>query len=266
MRPRWLIELDPDFPGPEQVLRSQLVELIELEPGPPWAPSWPDVPLPAVAYGTMRTMRRLQGHAPLAPAVFDHYPSLRWTSFLPQVYDLLGREVFIVPLSALAQIDLRRHFGDRFFVRPETNYKLFAAQVVPCDEAASFFDFHRDHGAELVVLSEVVALGDEYRCFCRQGEVFCHSSYPHEPYSPAPPDVVAFAAACARRLYESRSLRMISVDVARAPDGRLRLVEIGGVNSWGVYGCDLPAFVAAMEAEAWQAWEDRQCLLSGTSG
>lgn len=258
MRPRWLIEIDPDFPGPEQLLRSQLVDVVPLEPGHPWAPRWPEVALPAVAYGTMRTLRQLQSHRPLAPAVFDHYPSLRWSVFVPHVYDLLGREVFLVPLAALAHLDLKRHFGDQVFVRPETNYKLFAAGVVGCDEVAKFFEFHREHQAELVVLSEVVALGNEYRCFCREGEVVCHSSYPHEPYSPAPPDVVAFAAQCARRLYEARSLRMITVDVARAADGRLRLVEIGGVNSWGVYGCDLEAFVAAMEAEAMLVWEDHQ--------
>lgn len=253
---RWLLEEDPDFPGPEALRRAGLVDVVPLDPGPPWAPRWPEVTGPAVAYGTMRTLRRLQGHAPLAHAVFDHYPSLRWSSFLPHVYDLLGREVFLVPLAALPHLDLRRHFDKQVFIRPETNYKLFASGVVDCDQVGSFLDFHAEHRAELVVLSQVVELGPEYRCFCREGQVFAHSSYPALPYQPAPPDVLAFAADCARRLLSARSLRLITVDVARAPDGRLRLVEIGGVNSWGVYGCDLPSFVAALEAEALLAWED----------
>lgn len=257
IRVPWLIEEDPDFPGPQTLREAGIVEVIPLDPGPPWAPRWPAVEGPAVAYGTMRTLRRLQSHRPLAHAVFDDYPALRWTSFLPHVYDLLGREVFLVPLGALAHLDLPRHFGPQVFVRPETNYKLFAAQVVESSEVDRFLEFHAEHVREMVVLSEVVSLGQEYRCFCREGQVFASSSYPDIPYMEAPVDVIALAQQCARRLFEGRGLRMITVDVARAPDGRLRLVEVGGVNSWGVYGCDLRAFVAAMEAEALLSWEDR---------
>ena len=42
---------------------------------------------------------------------------------------------------------------------------------------------------------------------------------------------------------------MVTVDVGVARD-RLRLIEMGGVNSWGLYGADPDAFIAAMEAEA----------------
>lgn len=256
-RPAWLIEEDPDFPGPERVLRSGLVEVIPLDPGPPWAARWPAVALPAVAYGTMQTMRRLQHHRPLAPAVFDHYPSLRCSSYLRHVYDLLGREVFLLPLRALGCIDLRRHFGERVFIRPDTNYKLFASGVVDCAQIEAFLGVHQEHRDELVVASEVVALGQEYRCFCRKGKVVCHSSYPLEPYGPAPAGVIAFAEACAGRLSGALPLRMLTVDVALDAAGKLRLVEVGGVNSWGVYGCDLPAFVEAMEAEALEVFEEQ---------
>ncbi|MCU0654779.1 MAG: ATP-grasp domain-containing protein [Polyangiaceae bacterium] len=256
-RVRWLLEEDPDFPGPQTLREAALVDAIPLDPGPPWAPRWPSVDGPLVAYGTMRTLRRLQAHAPLAHAVFDSYPALRWSSWLPSLYDLLGREVFLVPMNALASLDLERHFGPRVFVRPETNYKLFAARVILAHQAHEFLDFHREHARELVVLSQVVDLGHEFRCFCREGEVFAHSSYPDLPYREAPDIVLAAARACARRLLEQRGLRMITVDLALSPENQVRLVEIGGVNSWGVYGSHLPSFVAAMEAEALLCWEDR---------
>ena len=255
---RWLLEEDPDFPGPQALRASQLVDLIPLEPGPPWAPRWPAVEGPAVAYGTMRTLRRLQAHAPLAHAVFDSYPALRWSSWLPSLYEFLGREVFLAPMGALAHLDLRRHFGARVFVRPETNYKLFASGVVGVDDIPRFLDFHREHARELVVLAQIVDLGQEFRCFCREGEVFTHSSYPDLPYTEAPPSVLAVARRCARRLLEERGIRMVTVDLALDRGGQVRLVEIGGVNSWGVYGSALPPFVAAMEAEAILSWEDRQ--------
>lgn len=43
---------------------------------------------------------------------------------------------------------------------------------------------------------------------------------------------------------------MITVDVGIDPDGIVRLVELGGVNSWGIYGSNVGDFIAAMEAEA----------------
>lgn len=44
-------------------------------------------------------------------------------------------------------------------------------------------------------------------------------------------------------------MRMLTIDVAVGANG-LKLVEVGGVNSWGVYGADPRAFIEAMEAEA----------------
>jgi hypothetical protein len=258
----WLVELDDDFPGPERLLQGHLrghgARVILLDPGPPWAPRWPEVEGPVVAYGTMRTLRRLQQHQSLSRSVFDDYPSLRCSVYYRHVYDLLGRDAVLVPLAALAHLDLARRFGERVFVRPETNYKLFPAQIVESAGARAFVDLQREHATELVVLSEVVDLGEEFRCFCRDGVVFAHSSYPFEPWGPAPLDVQRFAREVAARLRGVTPSDMITVDVARASDGRLRLVEVGGVNSWGVYGADLADFVAAMEAEAREVWDEQQ--------
>jgi hypothetical protein len=68
--------------------------------------------------------------------------------------------------------------------------------------------------------------------------------------------VHSFAEEAARRLLElSPLLRMVTIDVAVSErDGRMRLVKAGGVNSWGVYGADVKAFISAMEAEA--RWRD----------
>ncbi len=150
----------------------------------------------------------------------------------------------ILPLTALPHVDLRRMLGDRVFVRPDSNFKLFAARIVDAAAIPTFVAEERVHRDELVVVSEAVALGPEYRCVCRAGRVVCHSSYPAEPYGPAPQEAIAFAEQVAARLEES----FVTIDVALGD--RPRLVEVGGVNSWGIYGCDPEAFIAAMEAEA----------------
>ncbi|MEU2257403.1 ATP-grasp domain-containing protein [Nocardia xishanensis] len=71
----------------------------------------------------------------------------------------------------------------------------------------------------------------EYRCFCRDGRFFCGSSFPIEPYLPVPGRVRGFVETAAARLLAHGST-MVTVDVGVGPDGALRLVELGGVNSW----------------------------------
>jgi hypothetical protein len=247
-RVSWLIELDPDFPGPSQLL-AHLREPSVLEKPQPGHELWPDAKPPCVAYGTMRTLTRLQRHPKLGVAVFDNYPALRCTSYYRYVYDLLGRRAFIVPMVALPRLNLASMFGEQVFIRSDSNFKLFAAQVWPSRSVADLLDQQSIHREELVVVSEVVSLGQEYRCIFRDGRLVCHSSYPDEPYRPAPAEVIRFAEGVAQRLLQTLGLRMVSVDVAQGSD-RLRLVEVGGVNSWGIYGGSPPAFIQAMEAEA----------------
>lgn len=213
----------------------------------PGLETWPDVEGPLVGYGTMRTMTRMR-RSKLTRAVFDDYATLRCSSYYGAIYDLLGRAALLIPMSALGHLDLGRHLGEQVFIRSDSNYKLFPGEIVETAHAARFLDQYAEHRDELVVVAEVIALGDEYRVFCRRGQMFCHSSYPVEPYLPAPPEVMAFAEAAARSLARVVPSEMLTVDVAVGSD-RLRTVEVGGVNSWGIYGSDLDAFIAAMVAE-----------------
>ncbi|MGW2662246.1 hypothetical protein ACWCW7_14880 [Nocardia tengchongensis] len=61
--------------------------------------------------------------------------------------------------------------------------------------------------------------------------------------------VRGFAETVAARLL-TRGATMVTVDVRVSPDGALRLVELGAVNSWGIYGSNVAEFIAATEAEA----------------
>jgi hypothetical protein len=200
-----------------------------------------------VGYGTMRTMTRLRRHPTLGAAVLDDYERLRCSSYLRATYPFLGRVAVILPLAGLAYAGLERLFGERVFVRPDSNFKLFASRVLAVRDVESCDAEQAGHCDELVVVAAVVELGPEYRCFFRRGTPIGSSSYPTLPYAAAPAEILAFAAQVARTLPD---IPMISVDVAVGPDGRLRLVEIGGVNSWGLYGVDPDAFIAALEAEA----------------
>ncbi|WP_282785625.1 ATP-grasp domain-containing protein [Nocardia sp. CC201C] len=182
--------------------------------------------------------------------MFDDYATLRCSFYYRHVYDLLGRTAVLLPFSAVTHVPLQRMFeADRVFVRSDTNYKLFPADVHAIAELEHWVRTYDQYRDELVVVSEVVSFEREYRCFCRNGRFVCGSSYPIEPYLPVPDDVRRFAETAATRLLAHGST-MVTVDVGVGCDGALRLVELGGVNSWGIYGSNVADFVAAMEAEA----------------
>ncbi|MFE3189885.1 ATP-grasp domain-containing protein [Nocardia sp. NPDC059240] len=186
----------------------------------------------------------------LGEAVFDDYTMLRCSFYYRHVYDLLGRTAVFVPFSAVAGLPLRRMFdSDQVFIRSDTNYKLFPAGVHAITELWHWLETYDQYRDELVVVSEVVPFESEYRCFCRHGRFVCGSSYPIEPYLPVPDHVRGFAEIAAQRLL-AQGCTMLTVDIGVGPDGVLRLVELGGVNSWGIYGSDVGDFIAAMEAEA----------------
>jgi len=251
----WLVDEHEDFPSAGELL-SRLRHPVRLDPRV--SADWPSVNGPAVGYGTMRTMSRLARDRRLGHAVFDDYARLRCSAYYPAVWQFLGRTAVLVPFAGLASIDARRMFGDRVFVRSDTNLKVFAAAVVASTELPAFAAGHPLQHDQLAVLSEVIAIEREHRCFCRGGRFVCGSSYP-APYVPLPSEasasdaIVAFAEHVAASV-ATIGLDPVSIDVATTPEG-LRLVEVGGVNSWGAYASDLVAFVAMMESEAHARWD-----------
>ncbi|MFR9751904.1 ATP-grasp domain-containing protein [Nocardia sp. 004] len=213
---------------------------------------WPVVQdgRPIVGYGTMPTMRSLRRVPQLGEAVFDDYTMLRCSFYYRHVYDLLRRTAVLMPFSAVPGLPLRRMFGsDQVFIRSDTNYKLFPADVHAIVDLGHWLRTYDQYRDELVVVSEVVTFEREYRCFCRDGRFVCGSTYSIEPYLPVPDHVRGFAETAAARLLV-HGCTMVTVDVGVGPDGVLRLVELGGVNSWGIYGSNVADFIAAMEAEA----------------
>ncbi|MEU1432243.1 ATP-grasp domain-containing protein [Nocardia sp. NPDC005746] len=251
MRPQWLIDLHEEFPG-SAIVAAALDDALIVEAHDAMMGRWPVVQegRPIVGYGTMPTMRSLRRVPQLGEAVFDDYTMLRCSFYYRHVYDLLGRTAVFVPFSAVPGLPLRRMFdSDQVFIRSDTNYKLFPAGVHEITELGHWLQTYDQHRDELVVVSEVVLFELEYRCFCRDGRFVCGSSYPIEPYLPVPDHVRDFAETTAKRLL-AHGCTMVTVDVGVSPDGVLRLVELGGVNSWGIYGSNVADFIAAMEAEA----------------
>lgn len=90
---------------------------------------------------------------------------------------------------------------------------MFAATVVAADELPSFVAGHPHQHDQLAVVSEVIEISREYRCFVRQGAFVCGSSYPLPPHTDVPAEVRGFAEDVAAAA-ASLPLDPLTVDVA----------------------------------------------------
>lgn len=254
---RWLVDLHPDFPASgivlEHLKQHHKPDPIVIDRREVMLGKWPDTEDWIVGYGTMFTMTRLLRHPSLGTAIFDDYLGLRCSKYYSYIYHYLGRSFLFAPFGVLPHLPLHKMFGDRVFVRPDSNYKLFPATVLTTDQLTQWVKTYAQHQHELAVVSEVVSFEAEYRCFCRNGVFFCGSSYPNEPYSEVPDEIRGFAEDVARVL-EVTGTNMLTVDIGLHVN-EPKIVEIGGVNSWGIYGSNVDDFIDAMEEEAAERWQ-----------
>jgi hypothetical protein len=195
--------------------------------------------------------------------IFDRFEQLRCSNYYHHVYWALGRTAIFVPFGALPEMlhneTVKRLFGDYVFIRPDAAIKEFTGKVISTDPRPQARglppEFARARGG-LVVLADKTDIGDEYRVFCRHGKAVCSSSCDvnGRVSNSVPKGAIELAEKVSLALEEACG-RFISVDIGiekQKPIGapQVRLIEVNGVNSAGLYGCDVDAFVNAMEAEA----------------
>jgi hypothetical protein len=250
----WILEITPDFTDPE-LLTRHVKQFVPIEGFSLQYKDWPKVQGPCAVFGTFNCITQMLRNPDLCNYVLDDYALLECTSYYRHVYPFLGRTAYILPMGALPHLDLSKTFGDSVFIRPNSNKKPFEAQVVATTQTDAYLRKHPQHQDELVILSDVIGIQREFRCFCRNGKTFCHSSYKEDQFGPAPERVIRFADEVAMRILQTLGLAMITVDVAECDSG-LKLIEIGGVNSWGIYGVDIPTYIEGMEQAALEKYQE----------
>lgn len=250
----WILEITPEFTDPE-LMTKYVKKFVTIEDFDFRYKDWPKVEGPCVVFGTFRCLTQMARNPDLSNYIFDDYAPLTCSSYYSYLYEYLGRLAFMTPMSTLPHMDLERIFGQSVFIRPNSNKKPFEAEVVGINDIEAYTNKYSRHLDELVILSEVLQIDSEYRCFCRNGKTFSHSSYMEDEYKPAPEHIVRFADSVAERVLETLGLNMVTVDVAVCGSD-LKLIEIGGVNSWGIYGSNIQNFIEAMEQEAVERFND----------
>jgi len=142
------------------------------------------------------------------------------------------------------------------FIRPDSSLKLFDAERVAYEHFQRFLATMTNaeiSPATLVVVSEPVDLGAEYRLVFRRGEYVTGSMYRNEDRAverrpDVPEEVIAFGREVASRPIPGLP-PVYCLDVGVTADGA-RLVELTSINAAGYYACDLDKVVGAVNVEA----------------
>lgn len=148
------------------------------------------------------------------------------------------------------QAYLKPSAGDKVFIRPDTNDKVFNGEVVDYSQFERWYElanFYEPAPTTLAMVSMPSKIESEYRFIVANGKVVTGSRYkiagmlqPDREYDEKH---VAFVEEIAS-VWEPHPIFVM--DIADTYENGLRLLEIGPVNAAGFYACDVKAIVKAM--------------------
>jgi hypothetical protein len=164
--------------------------------------------------------------------------------------EMLNCEAVSAPMG-----ELKKHW-DRFFLRPVSDSKQFAGEVMTWEQFEIFRNGVRlvenDDGVTLT-LKDVVVMAPckeilaEYRFFVIDGEVVTGSQYKIgdqvKSSSDVPRDIYGYAVEQVARWQPNRAF---AIDIAQTDQG-LKIIELNSANSAGFYACDIGKIVDAVE-------------------
>ena len=283
MKPIWIIE--KDLWEREEELLFQLkwlgrdFKLVSSDPmgditpdpemGIPWIEigleNWPQL----IPYGSIRMMERWSARK--RSSCFD-LPPLSWEKYAPHWGQyLLNDDYYILPYGevlrrsfegltkGLASASRIPGFGnahEAVFIRPVSNNKIFSGRLFYRDTFAEEirkmgYSFEVDLPAEMLVcIASQKKIVKEWRFFIFDGKVSCPTQYGPALLSDylkgcSSPKAMDLAIKVAYDPFQP--LPSYTLDIAELDDGRVKVVEIGAVNSSGFYGADIVEFIEGME-------------------
>lgn len=213
-----------------------------------------------VVYGSINIARRLLAKNPWGrvwqPTAWMNLKNLECATY----YTRWGRHMLVRRRALVTWGMLREEkafYYDKFsadgaiFVKPNANLKLFTGKVVHHSEFDRFYDVETscyDIDPEaLCVVAEPCQMNAEWRFVVCQGKVITGSQYRPVVKAGFDDSAAKVAAAVAADQWQPDSAYV--VDVARSGDEH-GLLEIGSVNSAGLYECDARAVVDALSSLA----------------
>lgn len=138
--------------------------------------------------------------------------------------------------------------GNSIFIRPNTSAKIFHGQVVEkgkVKEKLQFYDiYHRD----LVVISSVKDIKNEWRLFFYNRQYITGSQYNPNEDARVPDFVINFGQMIANNTLNFHDHSFV-LDICETNEGILRLVEVNNFFSSGLYNADLECIIKALRKD-----------------
>jgi hypothetical protein len=216
-----------------------------------------DEDAPVIFYGSLNTAQYLRGlRRGWVPLIWFDAATFSCRSYYAHWGKYLLQERYaFYPLAEVArfQEQLYQTFGleEIVFIRPDENDKSFTGRLVPADNFRQWYAEVQAEGvdpASLVVVSAPVRIEAEWRFVVADGKVVASTYYKGggklESASDSLSEATRFAGEVAAAAWQPRAIYCL--DVAVTGTGAYRVVEIGGINSAGLYRCKLLPVVCAM--------------------
>lgn len=227
-------------------------------------------------YGSINAARYLARHRKWYPLAWADFDALRCQKYYTQLGPyLLQEEYAFMPLGEIYRRKewVYKNFGvdGEVFIRPDDNAKSFAGEKVAEEHWDKWYRnalFYNDDPTILSIVSKPVKLTQEWRFIIANGKVITGSQYRMngmvelERVTPAPVEkpLISFSEAAIRWAEETLAKTkynphpMFCFDVGATPNG-LKVVEVGAVNTCGLYDCDIDAVVEAATPLAEAEWK-----------
>jgi len=230
---------------------------------------------PVVYHGSFQGARWVQQNTDWTPGVLANHPAFRCHYYYPFFHEyLLNQRHVMLPFGTFLQRkdDLFEWVGKggRIFVRPDSNEKPFAGQIVTretWDEDIKLINFYRLPISELVVVAPPREIRREWRFVIQGRDVLTGSIYRSGQQAghcgPVTLDTAPwpweFAQEIANRAVDRgwEPDPVWVLDVCMDSADRLRLLEVGSFACSEFYACDTDRIVGTVTQVAKAAWERR---------
>ena len=225
-----------------------------------------------IVYGSMNLANHVAKASPWIPGVWTNPHALRTSTYLAHWGKFsVQRDYALFPLGEIRRMLplLLERFGDdgRIFLRPNENDKSFSGVVVSENNFERWYAqnarcYDLDPTA-IALVSKPQRILSEHRFIIADRQVVAGSKYRRGELLLDGLDAAGFdraAADFATQVIHSsewQPLRIYALDVAELPDS-YALMEIGSVNSCGLYGCDLRAVIEHASRIAADDWNLKQ--------
>jgi len=229
----------------------------------------PDGSTPVIFYGGLNAADYITKNLPWKYGIWCDQSILRCQDYYPAYgKELLQEKYVFMPLK-----EVRRHkewlfsilgIDGTVFIRPDRNDKLLSGFTGELLAIEKFDEWEenlqkRFAGNELVVIANPLAgIGDEYRVVVSCGRFISASRYRHggmTDYEKGCPDFVQRYTECLLSDVSYSPHPIFVIDVAvKVGTRECKVVEVGSVNTCGLYDCELEPIVTEMTKLASDAW------------